>query len=197
MDELAVATTNHVPTAVESMGGVCEDQDGCGGKDWMLLMGILRKFRTVSRPQMSLMNLWGGASRMTLCLTPTPLLLLQLMVFLQMLVDVYDAFFSGVSRAAKVSVMYGEEQQFSYTYESVLTGEPEYPVPMIGVRQDVSYDVSYGVPYYEVPWDTPFDMALTALRINSDLKVEEDKLLPGFSIGFLVAALAGPRQLSR
>ena len=82
---------------------------------------------------------------MTLCLTPTPLLLLQLMVFLQMLVDVYDAFFSGVSRAAKVSVMYGEEQQFSYTYESVLMGEPEYPVPMIGVMQDVSYDVSYGV----------------------------------------------------
>ena len=158
---------------------------------------------------------------MTLCLTPTPLLLLQLMVFLQMLVDVYDAFFSGVSRAAKVSVMYGEEQKFSYTYESVLTGEPEYPVPMIGVRQEVSYDVSYGVPYYEVPCnmigvsqdvsydvsysvpcyevpcDTPFDTMLIALRIRSDLKVEEDTLLPGFSIDYLVAALAGPRLLSR
>ena len=72
MDELAVATTNHVPTAVESMGGVREDQDGCRGRDWMLLMSILRKFRTGSRPQMSFMNLWGGASRMTLCLAPTP-----------------------------------------------------------------------------------------------------------------------------
>jgi len=188
-DDLAVATTSHVPAAVEGKGDVREDQEGCGGKDWMLLMGILRKFRTVSKPQMSLMNLWGGASRMTLCLTPTPLLLLQLMVFLQMLVDVDDAFFSGASRAAKVSVMYGEEHKFSYTYESVLLGEPEYPVLMIGVSQDVSY----GVPYYEVP----FDMVLSALRIGSDMKVEEDNLLPKFSIDFLVAALAVPRLLSR
>ena len=82
---------------------------------------------------------------MTLWLAPTPLLLLQLMVFLQMLVDLYDAFFGGVSRAAKVTVMYEEEHKFSYTHESVLMGEPEYPVPMIGVSQDVSYDVSYSV----------------------------------------------------
>ena len=68
---------------------------------------------------------------------------------------------------------------------------------MIGVSQDVSYDVSYRVPYYEVPCDMPCDMVLTALRISSDLKVEEDNLLPGFSIDYLVAALAGPRLLSR
>ena len=196
-DELAMATTNHAPAAVESMGGVREEQDGCRGRDWMLLMSILRKFRTGSKPQMSFMNLWGRASRMTLCLAPTPLLLLQLMVLLLMLVDVHDALFSCVSRAPKVTVMYEEEHEISYTHESILTGEPEYHVPMIGVRQEVSYDVSYSVPYYEVPCDVPFDMVLTALRIGSELKVEEDNLLPGFSIDFLVAALAGPRLLSR
>ena len=220
-DELAMATTNHAPAAVESMGGVREEQDGCRGRDWMLLMSILRKFRTGSKPQMSFMNLWGRASRMTLCLAPTPLLLLQLMVLLLMLVDVHDALFSCVSRAPKVTVMYEEEHEISYTHESILTGEPEYHVPMIGVRQEVSYDVSYGVPYYEVPCnmigvsqdvsydvsysvpyyevpcDMPCDMVLTALRISSDLKVEEDNLLPGFSIDYLVAALAGPRLLSR
>ena len=76
---------------------------------------------------MSFVNLWSRASRMTLCLAPTHLLLLQLMVFLQMLVD---AFFGGESRAAKVTVMYEEEHKFSYTDESVLIGEPEYPVPV-------------------------------------------------------------------
>ena len=107
-DEFAVSTTNHAPAAVESMGGVREDQDGCRGRDWMLLMSILRKFRTGSRPQMSFMNLWGGASRMTLRLAPTPLLLLQLMEFLQV--------------AAKVTVMYEEERKVSYTHKSVLLG---------------------------------------------------------------------------
>ena len=118
---------------------------------------------------------------MTLCQPPTPLLLLQLMVFLQML----------------VTVMYKEEHKFSFTHESFLIGEPGYPVPRIGVSQDVSYDVSYSVPYYEVPCDTPFYTMLIALRISSDLQVEEDNLLPGFSIDFLVAALAGPRLLPR
>ena len=80
-----------------------------------------------------------------------PLLLLQLMVLLLMLVDVHDALFSCVSRAPKVTVMYEEEHKIPYTHKSILTGGPEYPVPMIGVRQEVSYDGSYGVPYYEVP----------------------------------------------
>ena len=120
---------------------------------------------------------------MTLRLAPTPLLLLQLMEFLQV--------------AAKVTVMYEEERKVSYTHKSVLLGEPEYTVSVKGVSQDVSYDVSYSVPYYEVPYDMPFDIVLTALKIGSELKVEEDNLLPGFSIDFLVAALAGPRLLSR
>ena len=90
----------------------------------------------------------------------------------------------------------GVRQDVSY---DVSYGVPYYEVPcnMIGVSQDVSYDVSYRVPYYEVPCDMPCDMVLTALRISSDLKVEEDNLLPGFSIDYLVAALAGPRLLSR